>query len=443
VTTTRFQIRRKHADPERKRLFSTVGYLIGTQGAAAILGLVYWPLSTHYFSPHDVGIAAAATSTANFLASMGVLGIATLLLAELRSVKPSAHGAIVSTGVLISGAVVLILSVGTLGLSPLLGRSLRDIGHDPATAALFVVGAIATVAAMTFDNVAIALRANRTRLIRTISASVLKLAIVGALILVGTKTTVGLVFAWSCGIVVSLVAGFRILRLKREPEESTLRARAALTRRYGMLSLNHHVLNLSISSVNFILPVVATLLVAPAEVAYFSTAQVLSSTICFVPYMLAFALFAETANDEALLHRLIRRTLPLGFASCIVIIVGVELGAPLFLRFFGTEYSVHGTTALRLLILGCLPYVVKDHYVAVRRAQRRLATGAKVLATVTAAETAAGALGGVLWGLNGLCAGWAVAAAVEALVLSPTVIRAYRRPPLTAEPRNGSSVGAV
>src|SRR5215469_7422709 len=51
---------------ELRRLFATFGYLVAKQGSTAILGLVYWAVATHLFSTQDVGLAAAANSTALF-----------------------------------------------------------------------------------------------------------------------------------------------------------------------------------------------------------------------------------------------------------------------------------------------------------------------------------------------------------------------------------------
>ena len=151
-----------------------------------------------------------------------------------------------------------------------------------------------------------------------------------------------------------------------------------------------------------------------------------------VPYLLTLTLFVETSNNEQLLHQHLRRTLPLGFAACLAIVIGVEFAAPIMLRLFGAAYSEHGTTALRLLVLAGPSYVVKDHYVAIRRAQGRLTHGAKVVALCTIVETLGGAVGGVFWGLSGLCAGWAIAAACVALVLLPVVLRVYRHAPAAA-----------
>ena len=57
-----------------RRLFTTFGYLAAKQEVTAVLGLAYWAVATHLFSARDVGLAAAASSTALFLAAIGALG---------------------------------------------------------------------------------------------------------------------------------------------------------------------------------------------------------------------------------------------------------------------------------------------------------------------------------------------------------------------------------
>jgi O-antigen/teichoic acid export membrane protein len=419
---------------QRRQLFSTFGYLIATPGATAVLGLGYWAITTRAFSARDVGIAAAAVSTAAFLGLIGSLGIGTLLLAEMGSMEPGIRRSVLGSGTAISGCCVALLALGTIALSPFLGSSLQAIGSDPVTAALFVGGSIATVAVTTFDSAAIGVHRGPAQLARGILASLLKIACVGALIYIGRKTSAGLLFAWAGGLAASLAICQSFMRLERTPiSQRHIAARMALVRRYGRLSLNHHVLNLSINSVSYVLPVIATLLVLPEQVAYFSTAQLVAQVVLMVPYLLTMTLFVETSSNVQLLHQHLRRTLPLGFAACVAIVVAVEFGAPEALRLFGAAYSAHGTTALRLLVLGGPSYVVKDHYVAIRRAQGRLTHGAKVVALATAAETLGGAVGGVFWGLTGLCAGWAVASALEAIVLLPVVLGVYRHPPVEAD----------
>jgi O-antigen/teichoic acid export membrane protein len=425
---------------ELRRLFTNFGYLVAKQGATAVLGLVYLAVATRLFSARDVGLAAAASSTAFFLGAIGALGIPLLLLAELDSLPAAARRVTFSTGMYISCLAVLILSLGTLALSPFLGGSLKIIGADSTTAALFVIGSVATMGALTFDNAAVGLHRGSAQLWRGSLSSVLKLAIVGVLVLAGTRTASGLLFAWAVTLVVSFVC-IPMLRLEPTPAgEGNLGHRVALARRYGVLSLKHHILNLSINSVFYIVGVIATLLILPRQLAYFTAAFLLESTAMVIPYLLALSLFAEISGDQSLLHRHVRRTLPLGMALCGGIVVVAQVAAPFALGIFGPAYAANGTTALRLLVLVGPGYVIKDHYVAIRRAQGRLGHAAKVMAAGTCAEAAGAALGGIYWGMTGLCIGWAVAASCEAVVLLPPVIQVFHRDP-PVEPDPGESPG--
>ena len=425
---------------ERRRLFTTFGYLVSKQGATAGIGLAYWAVATHLFSAGDVGLAAAAASTALLLAAAGALGIPLLILAELETIDASERRVVFTTGMAIAGVVVLILSIATMAFSPFLGKSLKLIGADPLTAFLFVVGSVATVAGLTLDNAAIGLHRGAAQLWRGTLSSVLKLAIVGLLVLASTRTSAGLIFAWAFALVVSLVVCIPMLRLEPTPAgEGNLSHRVALARRYGVLSLKHHVLNLSINSISYIVPLIAVLLISPQQVAYFSTAFLLSSTVMIIPYLLALSLFAESSGDQGLLHRHVRQTLPLGLAMCGGLVVAVQIAAPLVLRIFGPAYAANGTTALRILILVGPAYVIKDHYVAIRRAQGRLGHAAKMMAVGTSAEAVGAALGGIAGGMTGLCIGWAVAASCEAVALLPAVIQVFHRDPRVEHDPGGSS----
>jgi O-antigen/teichoic acid export membrane protein len=425
---------------ELRRLFTTFGYMVAKQGVTAVLGLAYWAVATRLFSARDVGLAAAASSTAFFLGAIGALGIPLLLLAEFDSLPGAVRRVTFSTGMYVSCVAVLILSLATLALSPFLGDSLRIIGADSTTAALFVIGSVATMGGLTFDNAAIGLHRGSAQLWRGTLNSVLKLAIVGALVLAGSRTAPALLLAWAAAMAVSLVVCIPMLRLEPVPAgEGKLSHRVALTRRYGMLSLKHHILNLSINSINYIIALIAALLIPPQEVAYFSTALLLSSTAMIIPYLLALSLFAEISGDQSRLHRHVRRTLPLGLALSGGILAVVAVAAPFVLRIFGPAYVENGTTVLRLLLLVGPAYVIKDHYVAIRRAQGRLTDAAKMMVVGTCAEAAGATLGGIYWGMTGLCIGWLIGAWCEAVVLLPAVIRVFRRDPAVEHDPGGSS----
>ncbi len=422
-----------HYMTELRRLFTTFGFLVARQGATALIGLAYWAVVTHLFRPTEVGLAAAAASTALLLAAFGALGIPLLLLAEIESLDPSKQRVFFTTGNAIAAFVVLIMAIGTVALSPWLGQSLRMIGASPSDAALFVVGSVATMAGLTLDGAAVGLHRGAAQLWRGSLSSILKLACVGVLVLLSTRTSTGLIFAWAMSLVVAFFVCMPMLGLEQSSAgEGALNQRQALVRRFGKLSLQHHVLNLSIASVTYIIPLTATLLISPSEVAYFSAAFLLASAMLVVPYLLALSLFAERSGDPGLLHRNVRRTFPLGLALVAGIIVVVEFAAPYALHLFGAAYAQNGTTALRLLILVGPAYVIKDHYVSIRRAQHRMAHASGIMAIGTAVEVAGSAVGGALWGLNGICLGWVLSASCEAIVLLSPVLHVFRHVPVAS-----------
>jgi len=413
-----------HHLAEIRRLVTTFGYLVANQGAVSVIGLAYWAVVTHLFSSTEVGLSAAAASTAVLLAAFGGLGIPLLLLAEIESVDLAARRVFFTTGTAIASFVVLIMAIATVALSPWLGQSLRIIGADPVAATLFVVGSVATMAGTTLDRAAVGLHRGAAQLWRGSLSSILKLAIVGVLVVVSTRTSTGLIFAWAMALVLAFFVCMPMLGLERSGAgEGALIHREALVRRLGKLSLQHHV------SVTYFIPLMATLLVSPSDVAYFSAAFLFSSALLAVPYLLALSLFAERSGDPGLLHRNVRRTLPAGLVLVGGIILVVEIAAPYALRLFGPAYAANGTTALRILILVGPAYVIKDHYVSIRRAQHRMTQAAKVMAIGTAVEVAGSAVGGALWGLNGICLGWVIAASGVALFLLSPVLHVFRRVP--------------
>ena len=387
---------------EVRRLFTTFGYLVARQGATAVIGLIYWAVVTHLFDARDVGLAAAAASTGLLLAAFGALGVPLLLLAEIETIEAAKRRVIFTTGLAIAGAVVLVLAIGTMALSPFLGKSLKLIGEDPVTAALFIVGAVATMAGLTLDNLAIGLHRGDAQLWRGSLSSILKLACVGVLVLASTRTSAGLIFAWTMSLVISFLVCIPMLATGEDPfwrgndqqsrgDRASLRQalsaasraqsfdRPRLVHRSAHGDAHHH----------------------SAEVAYFSAAFLLSATLLIIPYLLALSLFAERSGDPGLLHRHVRHTLPVGLALSGAIVLVVEIAAPYALRLFGPAYAANGTTALRILILVGPAYVIKDHYVSIRRAQGRLSHAAKIMALGTTAEVSGAALGGAVLGTHG------------------------------------------
>lgn len=416
-------------------------YLALTQGVVVAIGLGYWAMTARLIPARSVGLAAAAVSTAAFLSALGILGVGSLLLAEMRGIDDKDRRVVLSSGVVVVAFGAGLLALLTWSLSSVLGHNLSAIGRQPLDAALMVVGAMCTGVASLLDAAAIGMHRSRVQLIRNAASSALRVTLVLVAVAVGVRDTTGLLVAWTASLCISFAIWPRLLRLPRYHSLSWSH-RWGIVRRFWTMSLRHHVLNLAITSVTFILPVLAAVLLIPEDYAYFSIAQLVSSSALLLPALLAMSLFAEASGDPAQLRRNVRKTLPIGFACCLAILAIFEPGAPLVLSIFGHAYSSNGATTLRLLLFGGLFYVVKDHFVAIRRAQRQLTAAAKVVAVATGFELMAAAAGAALYGLPGLCAFWVAATAIEAGFFAPIVWRvAYGTPDPVYPPQSNSGHG--
>jgi O-antigen/teichoic acid export membrane protein len=408
-------------------LMGRFGYLVLTQVIVIALGMAYWAITARLMPARSVGVSAVAVSSAAFLSAVGVLGIGSLLLVELHRVPEGERRAVVSTGAMVAGGAVLVLALLSWAVSPFLGHSLRALGGYPPDALLFVAGTVLTAIGAVFDAAAIGMRKSPAQLARNTVTSALRLALLLTIVLMGSRTSTGLLVAWCVSTGLSLVICPRLLGLTRAKAYPTsLAKRREIVRQFRGPALRHHALNLAITSVTFFLPVLAALFLVPESYAYFSVAQLVSSTVLLLPALLAVSLFAEASSDPASLQHHVRRTLPVGFACCLTALAIVEYGAPLILGVFGHQYAAHGDEVLRLLICSGVPYVVKDHFVAIRRAQGRLTDAARVVILATCLEAAAAAVGAALYGVVGLSGFWVAATVVEAGFFAPVVWRVVR-----------------
>ena len=70
----------------------------------ASIGYVYWWVAVRRFPPAAVGFAAAAVSAMTLLATIGVLGLGTLLIRELPR-RPGQEGGLIATSLAVTGTV--------------------------------------------------------------------------------------------------------------------------------------------------------------------------------------------------------------------------------------------------------------------------------------------------------------------------------------------------
>jgi O-antigen/teichoic acid export membrane protein len=406
---------RRHKD-----LLVNAASLVASTVATSGLGFAYWAVAARLFSQREVGYGSAALSSITLLGTIGMFGLGTVLIGELPR-RREGRGGLAAAALLVSGTGSLVLGLGFVVVAPHLSKSFGETVGTPGRAALFAAGVILTGTTLVLDQATIGLMRGGLQLSRNIVTSVAKLLILPATTWVlHDGVGAGITFSWVAGTVLSLIPLAVRLRLSGvnvlpSPDWGVLRG-------LGKTALAHNWLNLAVSVPWMLLPVIVTVIVSPAANAAFYVAWQLTNFLYIIPTHLSTVLFAIAAAEPQAVTRKLRFVLRLSFIFGLPGMVILGLGAHLALSVFGAAYARTATLALWLLIIGYLPAVPRSTYIAVCRADGKVARAAAVLTSSAIIKLTLAAVGGMSGGLKGLSFGLLGGALIEGLVTSPAVI---------------------
>jgi hypothetical protein len=266
-------------------------------------------------------------------------------------------------------------------------------------AALLICTTGVATTCSTFDFAAIGLGGSTVQLRRNLTASVIRIAALVGVTALGTKSGEVILASWTVGFVGSLlVCPLRRYLPPRRP--IGLRQCSELIRCYWSVALGHHGLTLAISSSSLLLPVVVGSIMTASQVAYFAQARLLADAILAVG----------------------------GLALSGSAIVGAALLGHFPLLMFGANYSEKSFPLLLLLVAVGPAWVLKDHFVVLRRLQGKRLEGALTVAAWTVLELSGAVIGGLASDMTMLCWGWFALSTFCGLTALPTIVRAVRTP---------------
>ena len=404
--------------------------LVGTTAVTSLLGLVYWAIAARQSSVADVGIAGAAVALMQLLGTVGMLGLGTLLIAELPKVGVSgSRRQLVRSALAVAGlASAAIGAVTAVALGATGSASLASLASPPNVID-FAIGTGLTGLTMVLDQAVLVVGRSRLQLERNTLASIAKIVALIALGLAGRTSGMDIFLAWTIGNLVSL--GLVLIRCRvRESGARTGRLiDFGVIRGLARSAASHHALNLMLQAPILLLSVVVAVVLTAEDNGYFSTARSIAGFVFVLPFSVTIALFAAASGRADELVARMKFTIPFGLAASLVADVVLFPLGPTVLSAFGHSYSVEALTTLRVLALAGLPFVVKDHFVALRRVQNRTGNAAMAALLGAAFELVSAVIGAKVDGTVGLCAFWVGALTVEAIVLGVAILRSIRTGP--------------
>jgi O-antigen/teichoic acid export membrane protein len=304
---------------------------------------------------------------------------------------------------------------GYLAISSLSGSEALPGTDRGVFAVLFLASALFGTVLICQDQVSIALHHTEGAATRYAVGGALTLAVVLAVANLLPLSPTGLVACWSVGSAAAVLVGVvQLHRWARYHYRPSLHL--GRLRRMTRIGVSNQMLTLTERLPPALIPVVLAHFASPTATAYWYPAWMMAWAAFTAPISVGMVQFADLVRAPERAREIVRSgvvwSLVLGGALCLVLVVGADV----FLSLLGKGYAEASVTALRVLVIGLVPFVVIQAYNAQCRAlsRTREATvlGMLVMAAVCVGTAVLAGRGttavAVLWvGCTGAAALWA------------------------------------
>jgi O-antigen/teichoic acid export membrane protein len=172
-----------------------------------------------------------------------------------------------------------------------------------------------------------------------------------------------------------------------------------------------------------LLPVLVTLLAGPTANAHFYLPWTIITSLQLVSVNMTMSLTVEAARDQEKTIVYGRRVLIHVFKIIGPTVIVIFLGAPFFMRIFGTEYAAEGATLLRILVLGLIPHLLVSLSISLARVRNQSRSILFTQAVLCILILGLSYLLLPVLGINGVGIAWLVSYVIVATVLLLTQLR--------------------
>jgi O-antigen/teichoic acid export membrane protein len=395
---------------------------VGTMG----FGFLAWIVAARLYPANEVGLASGAVSAVTLCAQIALVGVGSAVITLLPD-HIGRPARLLDTSV----TLLTLTAAATAVLFLLFARNvlheLDAVAADPVYAVLFVVLAIGGTLGVLFDQVSTARRRGDQVLIRGVAAGAVTLL---AVLLIGRwlggGTSRDIFAAWMLGGLVTSALG--LVAMGRAV--SGYRYRPDLTRslatQLSRVGLPNYLLTLTERAPGFVLPIVVTELLSPADNAHWYAAWMMAWVVFVIPIQIGMTSFAEIAREPALAGRIIRHGIRTSLAVGISGALATALLAGPLLGLLGSGYAAAGAFPLRILVIGIVPLTFIQAYFSYCRARRRLGEALTLGTVNSVASIVAPAAAGIAGGLVAMGVAWLGVQAVSAVVAAARLQRLAR-----------------
>ena len=406
------------------------GYALAlSAGMTSVLGLLFWVLVARFYPAETVGLNSAVLSAMMLLSGVAQLSLNSVLVRFIPVAGKSTRRLILSayaTSLMASAVIALIFGLGT----PIWAPSMRFLADQPLFLLGFVLSSMVWSIFSLQDSVMTGLRQALWVPLENSIFATAKIALV--IWFASLIPRFGIFIAWVLPIA-GLIIPINALIFKR-----LLPAHAEASRdeeehapiRFGWIAKytsGNYVGTLFTLLSTMLLPILVNERLGSSQNAYFYLPWTITTSLQLLGQNMTTSLTVEAAREQEKSgeygYRILIHTLRL-LAPVVAILF---IGAPLFLRVFGSKYSTEGGELLRLLSLAVIPNLVIVLYIALARVKNQIKGIIAVQGVLSFLVLGSSILLMDLYGITGVGWGWLGSQSIVAAVLVIAILRPLLR----------------
>lgn len=397
--------------PRRGALGLRSVWLLLAKGLQMGGGFLFWVIAARNASVESVGIAAACISGVMLCTQLGVLGTGSAViigLSESEDVKE-----VLDTAFTVLAVAALTASAGYLVVVQRWGSEALVSTHSVGFVAVFVAATCLGSLVICIDQASLALHHAGGAAPRYASGGLA--AVLGAALLStrsGDLTAVQLVTCWALGGAVAAVIGIVQLRMWAG-YRYTPRVRLHRVLWVLRVGVPNQLLTATERVTPVLVPILLTHTASPTTTAYWYPAWMMAWVAFNAPISVGMVQFNDIVRRPARARRVVRQGVVWSLALGGPLSLVIAAGAGTLLSLLGQGYAEASMTALRILLLGLLPFTVLQAYNALCRGVGRtgeaVALGLVLMAAAASGTVLTGGRGtsavAIMWvGVSGAAA---------------------------------------
>ncbi len=389
--------------------------LVGNTVITSVLGVVFWILATHLYSPAEVGVGSILISTLVTIGGGAQFNFANVLNRFVPRAGGRA-GKLIVFSYAIAGVASLAAAVVFVIFADRLAPGLAFLKDSPWQAGWFV-GAAALWSVFSLQDSALAgLRQSVWVPVENSAYALLKIALL--VFLAGAAATgFGLFVAWTLPLI-AIVAVinlfmFRVLlpRHARRPGAGESLAARTILNFFGWDYLGRLIFIAALG----IAPILVLSYGGAIAAAHYYLAWTIAYSLYLVGRSMGISLLTESAIETERLPALVADTVIQTVIPVTLVAIAIVMGAPILMNLFGQSYAQGGTSLLQVLALSAIPWSLVTIFLAVARARGwlRAIAGVQVVTLIIAIGVGAALLPSL--GALGMGIGWLTAHSLVAI----------------------------